>query len=129
MTIAIDFDGTCVTDAYPNIGEDIGAAPALLELVAQGHRLILLTMRSGDTLRDAENWFRAYGIPLYGVNRNPAQWHFSRSPKVFADLYIDDHALGSPLKTDPALSPKPFLDWVKAREILAAATSRPERKR
>lgn len=26
-TIAIDFDGTVVTHAYPEIGEDVGAAP------------------------------------------------------------------------------------------------------
>lgn len=118
MTIAIDFDGTCVTDAYPNVGEDIGAAPVLLSLAARGHRLLLLTMRTGQLLRDAENWFRAYGISLYGVNRNPAQWHFSQSRKVYADLYIDDHALGAPLKSDPALSSKPFLDWEKAQCLL-----------
>ena len=29
-TIAIDFDGTVVTHAYPEIGEDAGAAPCLL---------------------------------------------------------------------------------------------------
>ena len=28
-TIAIDFDGTVVTHAYPEIGEDAGAAPVL----------------------------------------------------------------------------------------------------
>ena len=27
MIIAIDFDGTCVTDEFPKIGKDIGAVP------------------------------------------------------------------------------------------------------
>jgi len=45
MIIAIDFDGTCVTHAYPKIGKDIGAVPVLKQLVQYGHQLILWTMR------------------------------------------------------------------------------------
>ena len=45
ITIAIDFDGTCVTHEYPNVGRDIGAAPVLRKLVENGHKLILWTMR------------------------------------------------------------------------------------
>lgn len=118
MTIAIDFDGVCVSNEFPKVGHDIGAVPVLQKLVAKGHKLILLTNRYEQTLKDAENWFMAYGIPLYGVNRNPVQWHFSKSPKVYADLYIDDRGLGCPLKTDPSLSEKPFIDWTKAHVLL-----------
>lgn len=118
MIIALDFDGVCVADDYPKIGPDIGAVPVLLEMAARGHKLILYTIRSGQALRDAENWFKAYGIPLFGINRNPIQWRFSTSPKVYAHLYIDDHALGCPLKSDPAVSGKPFVDWDKVRAIL-----------
>ena len=46
MDIVIDFDGTVVTHEFPKIGRDIGAVPVLKELVANGHRLILFTMRS-----------------------------------------------------------------------------------
>lgn len=118
MFIALDFDGVCVSDEYPKVGQDIGAVPVLMEMVARGHNLILLTNRADQALKDAENWFRAYGIPLYGVNRNPVQWRFSRSPKVYAHLYIDDHGLGCPLKTDREIGKKPFVDWEKARELL-----------
>lgn len=118
MIIAIDFDGVCVSNAFPRVGDDIGAVPVLSELVAKGHKLILLTNRYGQSLKDAENWFRAYGIPLYGINRNPVQWHFSKSPKVYADLYIDDRGLGCPLTTDASVSEKPFVDWDKVRELL-----------
>lgn len=118
MFIALDFDGVCVTDDYPHVGRDIGAAPVLLELVARGHKLILYTIRSGRELEDAEQWFRAYGIPLYGVNKNPVQWRFSRSPKLYCHLYIDDHGLGCPMKSDPELSDKPFLDWERARQLV-----------
>lgn len=48
--IAVDFDGTVVTHAYPRIGDEIGAEPVLRELVANGCRLILLSMRSGHQI-------------------------------------------------------------------------------
>ena len=43
--IAVDFDGTVVTHAYPEIGDDAGAVPVLKELTDNGCRLILYTMR------------------------------------------------------------------------------------
>lgn len=118
MLIAIDFDGTCVTNEFPKIGKDIGARPVLEELIRKGHKLILLTNRSDDSLSDALLWFKAYGISLYGVNHNPVQYRFSKSPKVYANLYIDDTALGCPLKKNLSLSPKPFVDWEEARRWL-----------
>lgn len=118
MTIAIDFDGTCVTNDFPAIGKDIGAVPVLQELVRKNHKLILLTMRSGKTLEEAVAWFEANDIRLYAVNRNPVQWKFSDSPKVYADLYIDDMALGCPLKADKQVSHKAFVDWEKVYVLL-----------
>ncbi len=108
MTIAIDFDGTCVTHEYPEIGKDIGAAPVLQALVRNGHKLVLHTMRSGKTLTEAQGWFARNNIELYGVNRNPTQENWTHSPKAFAHLYIDDAGLGIPLvKT----MDRPYVDW------------------
>ena len=50
LIIAVDFDGTCVTHEYPDIGRDIGAAPVLKRLVESGVRLILWTMRQSAKL-------------------------------------------------------------------------------
>ena len=111
MIIGIDFDGTCVTHDYPGIGKDIGAVAVLKRLVNSGHRLILNTMRSGLKLQDAINWFKENGIELYGANENPTQKSWTQSPKVYAHLYIDDSALGCPLKMDSNLSDRPFVDW------------------
>jgi hypothetical protein len=98
MTIAVDFDGTCVKHRYPMVGEDVdGAVSVLKELVRKGHKIILYTTRSGDTLDDAISWFIDNDIELWGINRNPEQYGWSSSPKVFANLYIDDAALGIPL--------------------------------
>lgn len=109
MIIAIDFDGTCVKHAYPKIGEDIGAVPVLKEFVRQGHRLVLNTMRSGQLLKEAEQWFKDNGIPLYGSNHTPGQESWTESTKVYAQLYIDDAALGCPTNYDGIN--RPYVDW------------------
>lgn len=94
LDIAVDFDGTCVTNAYPKTGHDIGAAEVLRLLEVKGHRLILCTVRSGDELKDAVKWFSDNRIKLYAVNGNPG-WPTRK--KIIADIYIDIHALGCPL--------------------------------
>ncbi len=116
MVIAVDFDGTCVTHEYPAIGEDIGAVPVLRELVEAGHKLVLYTVRHGNELNEAVAWFKWHKIPLYGVNSHPDQP--TRSPKVFAGLYIDDSAAGCPVKRIDGVK-RHFVDWERMREILA----------
>ncbi|WP_461246357.1 hypothetical protein [Treponema sp. R6D11] len=121
MKIAIDFDGTCVTHEYPNVGQDIGAVPVLKKLAADGHKLILNTMRCGDQLQAAVDWFKKNDIPLYGVNEDPGQKNWTQSPKVFANLYIDDAALGCPLVYSGR--DKPYVDWEKVEAIFAEETA------
>lgn len=120
--IAVDFDGTVVSHEFPNVGHDIGAVPVLKELVEKGHKLILCTMRGtkGDrnVLEEAVDWFKSNGITLYGINNNPSQFRWTNSRKIFADLYIDDQALGAPIKYDPSISAKPFIDWGKVKNLL-----------
>ena len=130
IEINIDFDGTCVTHNYPSVGSEIGAAPVLKKLTDNGHRLIVFTMRShkpfikfnGDVdyngLNDVIAWFKSHDIPLYGVQTNPTQHEWTESPKSYAELMIDDSALGCPLIYDEKISHRPFVDWVKVEEIL-----------
>lgn len=114
MIIALDFDGTCVTDEFPNVGKNIGAQYVLHEIVNAGHKIILHTMRSdiinpksdhpdivpigGNYLSDAQAWLSRYNIPIYGVYVNPTQHSWTHSSKAYADMYIDNAALGCPLK-------------------------------
>ena len=112
--IVLDFDGTVVKHAYPAVGEDLGAVPILKRLVANGCKLLLNTMRSRnsggvDTLQPAIDWFEKKGLPLYGVNENPDQKSWTSSPKVYGHIYIDDGALGAPLKADKG--GMAYLDW------------------
>lgn len=120
MFIAVDFDGTCVTHEYPFIGKKIGAAPVLREL-AKKHDIILYTMRDGEKLQDAVDWFKQNGIPLYAVNENPSQKKWTNSPKVFAHLYIDDAALGTLTNTIEGYSDRGFIDWYRVVIHLASA--------
>ena len=114
--IGIDFDGTIVEHKYPEIGNPVpGALETMNDLIQQGHKIILWTMRSGDTLQAAVDYLTAAGIELYGVNRNPDQ-HWSSSPKAYCHLYIDDAALGCPLERLP--NQRPMVYWPSVRRIL-----------
>lgn len=117
MVIAIDFDGTCVAHEFPEVGGDIGAIPILKQLVYQGHQLVLFTMRSGKHLDEAVNWFLNNNISLYGIQYNPEQTKWTSSNKAYAQLYIDDAALGIPL-IETGDDDRPFVDWVRVEEIL-----------
>lgn len=125
LYIAIDFDGTCVTNEFPKIGDDIGAVPVLKKLVEAGHKLILNTMRSDigkeegdDYLTQAIKWFDENQIPLYGANENKSQKYWTKSPKVYAHVYIDDSALGCPLKWYVDLYDRPYVDWEEIESLL-----------
>lgn len=107
--IGIDFDGTCVTDLFPYVGDNIGAASVLREL-GERNLLILYTVRDGKYLQDAVDWFKYNHINLYSVNYNPEP--VSSSPKVYCDYYIDDRNIGTPL-TD-----KGYVDWDKMLVLL-----------
>ena len=132
---AIDFDGTCVTDDFPLVGKDIGAAPVLRELVANGHKLVLHTLRAdidesrdipgcvrcapGKYLQDAVDWFEREGIPLFGVNSRPDVP--CPSPKLMSDISIDDRNAGTPLiQLKGGDGHRPYVDWRAMRSHLAA---------
>lgn len=107
--IGINFDGTCVTDLFPYVGDNIGAASVLRKL-ADKNLLILYTVRDGKYLQDAVDWFKYNHINLYSVNYNPEP--VSSSPKLYCDYYIDDRNIGTPL-TD-----KGYVDWNKMLVLL-----------
>lgn len=116
LIIAVDFDGTIADHRYPDVGTEVPGAVRWLKRFAEaGANLILWTMRSdgkdGPTLSDAVAFCENNGIPLYGVNGNPTQAKWTSSPKAYAQLYIDDAAFGCPLKANPRLGGRPYVDW------------------
>ncbi len=96
--LAIDFDGTIATDAYPGIGD---AQPFVFETLKkfqmEGYRLILWTYRSGEKLNEAVEFCRKNGIEFYAVNSSFPGEKFDekeQSRKINADYFIDDRNIG-----------------------------------
>jgi len=107
LIIAVDFDGTIVDHEnmvhnYPQLGKPVPYAIEYLKTFQDlDAKIILWTMRSevmnGDNHIDiAVDYLTNNGIRLHGINRNPDQ-HWTISPKVHADIIIDDVAFGCPL--------------------------------
>ena len=99
MIIAVDFDGTIVEHRYPAIGKERPfATETLKKLAADGHRLILWTVREGRLLEEAVDFCRERGVEFYAVNRDYPEEekahnkHYSR--KLKADVWIDDRNVG-----------------------------------
>ncbi|MEP0264933.1 hydrolase [Dokdonia sp.] len=99
-TIAVDFDGTIVTNAYPGIGKPmLFAFDTLKKLQNEGHLLILWTYRSGKKLDEAVDFCKKNGITFYAVNKSYPEEEMSDaiSRKINADLFIDDRNIGGML--------------------------------
>lgn len=99
MIIAVDFDGTIVTDRYPDIGEELPFATETLRmLIQEHHRLILWSVREGERLQAALDWCHERGVDFWAVNKDYPEEemdknnHFSR--KIKADIFIDDRGIG-----------------------------------
>ena len=123
MYVCIDFDGTIVDHAFPEIGDPVpGAIEEIKRIQEAGAKIILFTMRSdgpqyGDVLTQAVNYLDRNGIGLYGINKNPDQDKWTSSLKAYGHLYIDDSALGCPLIYPPNFR-RPCVDWVAVKEHL-----------
>lgn len=116
LIIGVDFDGTIVEHAYPEIGAPVpGAINVLKKLARSGHRIIVWTMRSGGSLVDAMDYMDDCGIKVWAYNRNPEQSSWTDSPKAYCQLYIDDAALGCPLVRGLR---RPYVDWSEVDRIL-----------
>lgn len=114
--VAIDFDGTIVTNRFPELGEEVpGAFKWMRRFQELGAKLILLTMRSHGqrnpwVLRDAINFCETRGIVFDLINENPQDW--TKSNKVYAHVYIDDHNAGCPVLQEEK-SHRIYVDWEK----------------
>lgn len=107
--IAVDFDGTIVEHKFPDIGREMLFAFATLKALQQkGHKLILWTIRTGDTLNAAVEFCRKNGVEFYAVNKNYPEEEVDAkiSRKLNADIFIDDRNLGG------------FIGWSEVWQML-----------
>lgn len=100
--VAVDFDGTIVSDAYPAIGEPNPEMIALCkQLKAAGVKLILWTSRDNETQERALDKAVAFckdvcNLEFDAVNDNlpeVIECFHNNTRKVYADLYIDDKSI------------------------------------
>lgn len=119
MIIAVDFDGTIVEDALPHIGKPQSFAfETLKALRAERHKLILWTCRQGKSLEEAVDFCQENGVEFYAVNGNypGEQRKPENTPKIVADVYIDDRIVGG------------FPGWPKVWEFLKPDADLPEQE-
>lgn len=93
--IAIDFDGTLVTDKFPEIGEPTHLFESVRIWQSIGTKVILWTCRNGEHLEKAVKFCKEQGIEFDAVNMNIPEIieeYGGDTRKVFADIYIDDKA-------------------------------------
>ena len=98
QVIAVDFDGTLCSNAWPGIGKP---NRRLIELLIdrkrdRGVKLILWTCRDGALLEEALRWYEEQGLTFDAVNANlpeRIEAYGCDCRKVSADLYIDDRAV------------------------------------
>ncbi|WP_093024474.1 BT0820 family HAD-type phosphatase [Pustulibacterium marinum] len=121
LTIAVDFDGTIVEDAYPGIGSPmLFAFDTLKKIQEEGHILILWTYRSGKKLDEAVNFCKENGIEFYAVNKSYPEEVYTEeiSRKINADIFIDDRNFGG------------MVSWGRIyQELFQTQPEKPQKKR
>ena len=107
--IAIDFDGTIVDHRFPEIGKLKPYAKEVInEWYDKGYIIIVWTCRNfrePDYKNDArwqnaplpavERFLEREGVKFHTINvQQPGLGFYLTSPKIFANIYIDDRNLG-----------------------------------
>jgi hypothetical protein len=97
LVLGVDFDGTIVEEAFPNIGEIKQITVELMkEAMEAGHLVVVWTARSGQAEQQAKDFLIENDIPHHYVNENPEDPYAIRGEqgrKIFCDYYLDDRAV------------------------------------
>jgi hydroxymethylpyrimidine pyrophosphatase-like HAD family hydrolase len=112
MIIAVDFDGTICEHRFPEIGAPVADAITWMRRwQSAGIQLVLWTVRGGEALQLAVDYCQQNGVIFDGINANVTNIFLKEfSNKIYADLYVDDRAVGCPLCKNPG-SQAVVVDW------------------
>ena len=118
FVVALDFDGTLVDRGnWPGFGPDLESRAWLLELQRLGAKFVLWTMRDGPELQAAADYCRnLLDIELFGINENPTQHGWTRSPKAHYTVLVDDRGIGVPLRK--GVTDHLVVDWGRVGPLL-----------
>lgn len=129
MIIYLDFDGTVVEHAYPEIGAPNPHALRVIgKLQAAGHQLILNTYRADlndGSLEEAITYLNSATEINAIAEHLPLKVH---PPKFDLDeaisinqLYIDDISEGTPMRPNKTLEFGLMVDWIELERLLINA--------
>lgn len=95
--LAVDFDGTLVSNKFPEIGEpDWVISRAVKAYKEMGWKIILWTCRTDDMLQKAVDFCQeVIGLEFDAVNQNIPEvqkFYGGDTRKVFANMYLDDRS-------------------------------------
>ena len=96
MIIAIDFDGTIVENKFPGIGKPKPNAKKVINFLHDGigARIIIWTVRTAkNDIWTMRQYLDSSGIKYDAINDGRFV-PFLNSPKIYADIYIDDRQAG-----------------------------------
>jgi hypothetical protein len=120
LTIYLDFDGTVVEHAYPEIGApNPGSLNVIRKLQTAGHTIILNTYRADIDLPSLEAAIAYLERvehelqPLHSIEPlkiNPPAWNWENFMET-RTIYIDDICSGTPLTPNRALPHGLMVDW------------------
>lgn len=142
MIIYLDFDGTCVEHDYPRIGRcNFGCIEVIKKLQDANHEIILNTYRADlgeEALKHAQKWLNEHywmfskdkTIELKPITQSttkkiqPAPWKIWNQNKLNTSndsIYIDDIAIGIPLKPTVMIQNSLMVDWEQVEQDLINA--------
>jgi hypothetical protein len=122
LTIAVDIDGTLMTNSFPYIG---GWSPHALNVIRRlqsaGHQIVLWSVRTGHYMEAVVVALREEGIIGIWANEIPtnplgSDWGIPGfttvkvGPKVNCDIFIDDRSLGTQMVQ--TMSGEFVVDWL-----------------
>lgn len=129
--VVVDLDGTLAQYTKWTDWDDIeaptpGAKQAVQLIKMLGWKVMVFTCRDKQTTR---LWLAFHGFPKLPVNTPPPGWNppGQKSPKPFADMYIDDRswpycghiisAIPDPARTDKNMTAKAWMELIKHMEL------------
>lgn len=124
--IQLDFDGTVVEHAYPEIGlPNPGAIEVILKLQKKGHKIILNTMRANfknGLLNEAILYLQNNGFTFLDSEINkakvePVEWNMTSADSDV--IFIDDIAKDIPLTKAKNVNGY-MVDWIELERQLIA---------
>lgn len=113
-TIAIDFDGTIVSDGvFPEIGEPLPHAIRVINKIKEhGGEVAIWTCRSDGREVEVGEFLEFIGVPFDKMNepfdRN-VEVYGNGGRKILADIYIDDKSIHAQ---------KNGIDWLEIEDLL-----------